>query len=162
MNWKSFSSCFALISSGFVCCVSLHACISLQIFYFKKVLSTSLNIFRICEPVLASEHATKQCLMDCATPKFGDAHGHVSKIGHSDLKLVDSVKIGLRSKSVRLWKSLDMAKLPQMENWSFQGLSEANLCVLEPRVFPLKVEKCVQGFPNPVRILRLSQYLTCT
>jgi hypothetical protein len=44
------------------------------IFYFKNVLSTSLNIFRICEPVLASEHATKQHLMDCATPKFGRAH----------------------------------------------------------------------------------------
>jgi hypothetical protein len=36
------------------------------------------------------------------------------------------------------------------KNWSFPGLSEANLCVLEPRVFPPKVEKCAQGFPNLV------------
>lgn len=34
------------------------------------------------------------------------------------------------------------------ENWSFQGLSEANLCVLEPRVFPPKPAKHGQGFPN--------------
>jgi hypothetical protein len=41
-----------------------------------------------------------------------------------------------------------MAKLPKAENWSFQGLSEANLCVLEPRVFPPKLAKYGQGFPN--------------
>jgi hypothetical protein len=34
------------------------------------------------------------------------------------------------------------------ENWSFPGLSEANLRVLEPRAFPLKPAKSVQGFPN--------------
>jgi hypothetical protein len=28
--------------------------------------------------------------------------------------------------------------------------------------FPSESKKCVQGFPNPVRVLRLSQYLTCT
>jgi hypothetical protein len=50
--------------------------------------------------------------MDCAAPKFERVRGHVHEIGHSDLKLVDSVKIGLQSKSIGLWKSLDMAKLP--------------------------------------------------
>jgi hypothetical protein len=82
------------------------------IFQFENVLSTSLNIFRICEPVLASEHAMKQYLMDSAAPKFGCAHGHMHEIGHLDLTLVDSVKISLQSKSICLWKSLGMAKLP--------------------------------------------------
>jgi hypothetical protein len=64
--------------------------IILQIFSFislEKCLSTSINIFRIFEPVLASERARKQHLMDCAscaTPKFGRARGHVPKIGPSD------------------------------------------------------------------------------
>jgi hypothetical protein len=34
------------------------------------------------------------------------------------------------------------------ENWSFPGLSEANLRILEPRAFPLKLAKSAQGFPN--------------
>jgi hypothetical protein len=46
-----------------------------------------------------------------------------------------------------------LAKLREMvyasrENWSFPGLSEANLCVLEPRGFTPKLTKFAQGFPN--------------
>jgi hypothetical protein len=90
--------------------VSFHTYI-LVYFQFENVLSTFLDIFKIGEPVLASEHVTKQHLMDCVAPKFGPMHSHVHEISHSDLKLVDSVKISLQSKSICLWKSLDMAKL---------------------------------------------------
>jgi hypothetical protein len=34
------------------------------------------------------------------------------------------------------------------ENWSFPGLSEANLHILKPRAFSLKLAKSAQGFPN--------------
>lgn len=70
------------------------------------------------------------------------------QIGPSGFKLVLLGQIGLDLKLVRLWKTLGMAKLPVEENWSFQGLSEANLWVLEPRVFPPKLAKYGQGFPN--------------
>jgi hypothetical protein len=70
------------------------------------------------------------------------------QIGPSVSNWSCSVEIGLDLKLVRLWKTLGMAKLPQGENWSFQGHSEANLCVLEPRVFPPKLVKYGQGFPN--------------
>ena len=37
---------------------------------------------------------------------------------------------------------------PILKNWSFPGLSEANIRILEPRAFPLKLAKSAQGFPN--------------
>ena len=36
----------------------------------------------------------------------------------------------------------------KLENWSFPGLSEANLCVLEPRAFSAKARNFGQGFPK--------------
>jgi hypothetical protein len=67
------------------------------------------------------------------------------KIGPSGFK---SVELGVDRKFVRLWKALGMAKLRYAENWSFQGLSEANWCDFLPRAFTPKLAKSAQGFPN--------------
>ena len=46
-------------------------------------------------------------------------------------------------------QSCDLLRMGvKWKNWSLQGLSEANLRHLEPRVFLSKVLKNVQGFPN--------------
>jgi hypothetical protein len=61
-----------------------------------------------------------------------------------------------------IFEQITLAFYMKEKNWLFPGPLEANLCIFGTRGYSLKVEKCVQGFPNLVRVLRLSQYLTCT